>query len=206
MIVKLANLVSVLFHPLLMPTILFSVLFFYSPTLAKPLSDQALYYILLAIFITTFLIPVFSMGALKMSSYITDFTMVNRKERILPFLFISVFYAVTTYMFYSKIKLNTVFIIIMSTITVLSFLITFITIYWKISAHSAGVSGVVGFILAIIYKFSQVNLLIPLIFAVLLAGIVMSSRLYLNSHEPEEIWAGSMLGFIGSFGSIYLLV
>lgn len=203
--VKLANIISVVFHPIFIPTLIFAALFGFAPILARPLSDEALMYILMAIFITTFVIPLCSMGVLRFSDYISSMAMKERKERIIPFLFVSVFYGITTYMFYAKMQLNQVLVLIMLAITIITFLIAIITFFWKISAHSAAIAGMMGFFIAIMVKFSMVSLLFPVILSVLLVGIVMSSRLYLNSHSPSEILAGGLLGFALSFGFVFFL-
>lgn len=202
---KIANIISVVFHPIFIPTLIFAALFGFAPILARPLSDEALMYILMAIFITTFVIPLCSMGVLRFSDYISSMAMKERKERVIPFLFVSVFYGITTYMFYAKMQLNQVLVLIMLTITIITFLIAIITFFWKISAHSAAVAGMMGFFIAIMVKFSMESLLFPVILSVLLVGIVMSSRLYLNSHKPSEILGGGILGFALSFGFVFFL-
>ena len=172
--------------------------------LARPLSNEALLYILVAIFITTFVIPLCSMGVLKLSDYISSLAMKDRKERVIPFLFVSVFYGITTYMFYAKMQLNKVLVLIMLAITLISFLIALITFFWKISAHSAAIAGMMGFFISIMVRYSLETFLVPVILSVLLVGVVMSARLYLNSHTPAEILGGGILGFALSFGTVFL--
>lgn len=201
---KVANFLSVAFHPLVVPTLIYAGIFGYAPVLVKPLSNVALLYILGAIFITTFVIPLCSIALLRFSAYIPSMSMEDRKDRIIPFLFVSAFYSITTYMFYAKMQLGTVLIIIMLTITIISFVVVIVTIFWKISAHSAAVAGMIGFFGATMIKFSLAPLLFPLILSVLVAGMVMSARLYLNVHRPSEIVAGGLVGFAFSFGAIIL--
>lgn len=202
--IKLANLISVVFHPIVIPTLIFASIFGFAPILARPLSDEALLYILMAIFITTFVIPLCSIGVLKLSDYISSLAMKDRKERVIPFLFVSVFYGITTYMFHAKMQLNKVLVLIMLAITLISFLIAVITFFWKISAHSAAIAGMMGFFISIMIKFSLETFLIPVIISVLIVGVVMSARLYLNSHTPSEILGGGILGFTLSFGIVFL--
>lgn len=199
---RIAYFFSLVFHPLVIPTLIFAAVFRYAPILARPLSDEALVYILLAIFVTTFLIPLCSMGVLKLSTYISSLDMEDRKERVIPFLFVAAFYAITTYMFYQKMQLNKVLIIIMLAITVITLIVALTTLYWKISAHSAAICGMVGFFVGIMVKYSLEALFVPLVVSIVVAGLVMTSRLYLDSHRPSEIWTGGVLGFSLSFGAI----
>jgi membrane-associated phospholipid phosphatase len=46
----------------------------------------------------------------------------------------------------------------------------------------------------------HVSLIGCLIGAILLAGIVMTSRLYLKSHSPAEVWSGFFLGLLVAGG------
>lgn len=204
MVRKFANLISIVLHPLLMPTIVFFVIFNFAPTLAGGVKNEGVYMLLFAIFITTFVLPLLSIGILKFSSTIPDFYMRTRQERIIPFVFISIFYAITTYMFFPKLRLNEVLIMVMAGITAIVILVTIITFFWKISVHSAGISGAVGFIMALNVLFPHTSLLYPLLALIILAGMVMSARLYLNSHHPNEVLGGCVLGFIVSFLMIYV--
>lgn len=203
---KIANFLSVAFHPLIVPTLIFACIFGVTPVLGRPLSDEALLFILAAIFITTFVIPLCCIGVLRFSSYIPSMTMAQRKERVVPFLFISVFYGITTYMFYAKMQLNMVLIMIMLGITLISFLVAFVTVFWKISAHSAALAGSAGFFMAVMMRFSLNDLLWPLVVSVIIAGAVMSARLYLNVHRPMEVLVGCLIGFTISFGIIFYLI
>lgn len=201
---RIANFLSVVFHPLVVPTLIYAIIFGFAPILARPLSNVALLYILAAIFVTTFVIPLCSIALMRFSAYIPSLSMEERKDRIVPFLFVSVFYAITTYLFYAKMQLNTVLIIIMLTITVISFFAAVVTMFWKISVHSIALSGMVGFFVALMVKFSLASLLVPLVLSVLIAGVVMSSRLYLNVHKPSEVLIGGLVGFVFSAGVIFL--
>lgn len=205
MVDRTANFLSVVFHPLLVPTITYAVIFGFAPLLAKPLPDNALLYILAAVFITTFVIPICCIAVLRFSAYIPSFSMRRRQDRIVPFLFVSVFYGITTYMFYAKMQLNQVLVVIMLAITAVTFFLALVTIFWKISIHSAGMMGMVGFLAGIMIKYPLVNLLWPLVLSVVVAGLVMSARLYLNEHRPKEVFVGGLVGFVFCGGAVLLL-
>lgn len=204
MIRKLANMISIVMHPLLMPTIVFFVIFNYAPTLAGGIKSQSGLMLLLAIFIITFILPALSIGILRFTNSIPDFHMRSKEERVVPFIFISIFYLIATFMFFPKLRLNEVIMMIMTGITAIVILVTIITFFWKISVHSAGISGAVGFIMALKVRFPHVDLLYPLLALIILAGTVMSARLYLDSHHPNEVVGGCALGFLISFSMIYV--
>jgi len=197
---KLATFISMIFHPLLLTSFLFLILSYFAPYITTPVSG-AIASFLLIVFVITFLIPLLSISLLKISKSITNFQLEDRKERVLPFSFISIFYMIISGMFVFKLGLSPVFNQIFITITIIVMTITIITLYWKISAHSAGVAGLMGFLLAFHIKSPLGNLLWPIFFTVLVVGMVMSARLYLNVHRPGEVQVGALLGFCFSFFS-----
>ena len=84
-------------------------------------------------------------------------------------------------------------------------MVALLSTVFKISAHSAGAWGVVGFITAINFKYPDSQLFFPIIMSIVLAGAINSARLYLNEHDLNEVGWGSVLGFVISFGAIQLL-
>lgn len=195
---------SVVFHPLLLPTIMFFVIFRYVPQAFRPLADENVPYILLALSTTTLIIPVLSLLALRLTSTIRSLQMHDKNDRLVPFVFIATFYGVTTYMFYSKLTLNPVLVLLMLTTTLLIVLLTGITFFWKISIHSAGIGGVVGFILALVHIFPGSELLIPFVAAIVVLGWVMTARLVLQAHSFSQVAAGAALG--GGFCYLMMMV
>ncbi len=193
-------------HPLLMPTYLFLVIILFAPPAFHPLTAYAMYKVVLIIFITTFIIPVLSIGTLKISAFITDFNLFDRKERLLPFLFITCFYGLTAYLFFEKVNLNNLIFVTFASVTVLLLVLSVITVFWKISIHSAGIAGLIGFLWGLKFKYPIHELIYPLVVVTLLAGLVMSSRLKLNAHNPGQVYMGGIIGFLICFLSFYLFL
>jgi membrane-associated phospholipid phosphatase len=72
----------------------------------------------------------------------------------------------------------------------------------KVSIHSAGVGIFVGFILAYIsvnMKFGVEMLIVT----ILLSGVVMAARSYLQKHTMQELLVGWLTGFIITFSINY---
>lgn len=212
---KLAIAISVVMHPLLMPTILFALLFYYAPAITKPFSYDAARYILLALFITTFVLPMVSIVALRLSSLLTMTTttdklaalsMPERKDRILPFFFTSMFYAITTYMFFYKFQVSQVLVIILAATTLIIIITSFISLFLKISTHSVSAGSLIGFLIGLGIKYPHEQMVYPLVLILLLGGMVMSARLYLNEHRPVDILVGSAVGLGVSLVGILIFV
>lgn len=137
-----------------------------------------------------------------------NLTLREKEDRILPFFLATLFYLVTTCLFAFNSPFNQLPIlpITIGAVTLALALLTFITFFWKISAHSLGASGIIGFLLGISYKFSLEELLYPILVTIILAGGLMSARLYLNTHTPLQILAGSLLGFLICLASVLLFL
>lgn len=196
--------ISLVLHPLLLATYLMVIFYFYLPEVFNPVAAESIPTLILATFVTTFLIPVLSISIMKMTSRVSSLELTRREERILPFISIVMFYCAATYMFISKLMITPPLSVMMIISTSLIFLLLLITLRFKISIHAAAIWGICGLITALSIRLSGLELIVPLIVTVICAGLVASSRLYLNFHSPKEIWAGSFLGFFYCFTGLYV--
>lgn len=197
-----ANIISYVFHPLIIATLLVTILYFFAPSFISPVSKQSVKVVLIIIFSLTYIIPLSSIGILKLTSNISSLKLSNRKERLIPFLFVTLYYALTTYLFYSKIPLGENLAIIFAAITFILFIITIGSTIVKVSAHSAGACGMVGFMTAIHIRYPDSILFIPIIIAIIIAGAICSARLALGEHNLREVACGAAIGFFISFGAV----
>ena len=201
MISKAANLLSIIFHPLLMTSILFAILYSVGSPVTLPVAP-AINQFLLIIFLITFLIPLLSISFLRLTKTISSVYLVDRKERVIPFIFITVFYFTISFMFIYKQNITSGINLVFLTISILILLVTAITFFFKISAHAAALGGIVGFIMAYYLKSPELVSMEWVLGSILILGLIMSARLYLNAHKPSEVYFGSLLGFITCFISI----
>lgn len=203
----LARILSVLFHPLLMATYLFTLLALALPSALSPLKPGSHFTFIVLIFIVTFILPVTNMGIFKAFGTIHSFAMKTRKERILPFIFITLIYVVVTFLFYYKVKigLSDNFLKLMIIIDLLVIVSTIATFFFKVSVHSVGIWGLIG-ITMLLTKISEVpTLFYAAIALIVLAGFVMSSRLWLQAHSSREVMWGAVLGLATSITGMLIL-
>lgn len=200
---RIAYIISLAFHPLLMPSYLFLFIILCVSSSMQPLRKEALFQVLLIIFIVTFIIPAVSIGTLRLSNFITDLNLVDKKQRFTPFLFVTCFYGITAYMFYVKLNINNFIFLVFITNAILLFVLTVVTLFWKISAHGAGIGGAIGFILAIsmAYPIPQFAAIMATLFVV--TGLIVAARLRLNAHTPLQMYVGVLLGAILCYSSLY---
>ena len=157
------------------------------------------------VFVFTFVLPAVNLVMLRAFGNIQSLTLQSRKERILPFVFISLLYLLVTVLFYFKLPFSANFnklMMIISALVVVSLLITF---FYKISIHSIAMGGGIGILLPLNQVTEQMSLLWPTAFTILATGLVMSSRLMLDAHTPREVMYGGVVGFVVGFFGIIIL-
>jgi hypothetical protein len=202
-----ARVLSVIFHPLFIPTYLFCLLAWAVPTSLEPITAGLQTRFLIFIFIVTCLLPLLNVGIFKTFGSISSFAMPERRERLMPFVFISAIYIAVTYLFhlYGRMNLNDNFLKFMIIIDMLVIVATISTFFFKVSVHSITVWGLVG-ILVPLNKITEVNTIFyPTLGVIILAGFIMSARLYLNTHSSREVMWGAVLGLATSVTGMLIL-
>lgn len=182
---------------------LYAVIFYFSPASVSPLSGDQRLYMLSGIVVATFLIPALFIYMLYQFKAIDNLQLDNQEERTLPLLVTTVVYGSFTYFFALQLTSLTAIYVILGSITVAVGLVMLINLFWKISAHSVGISGVVGSLIGINQKFGGGELFYPILVSIPVAGLLMSARLALNAHSPAQILAGCLLGLSISLGTVY---
>lgn len=209
---RLAQVFSVVLHPLLMPTLLLGVLFFFAPSVigVDILSPTVRLTLLGFVSITTFVLPALTIYYLYRAKYIKSLHMQDLADRRLPYFVTALLYALSTYFFTVQLRalseISPEIGIVLGSITVSILLVGIISLSWKISAHGVGIGGCFGAILGIAVKFSQTQLLYPLVILTVLVGLLISARLYLNAHTPLQVIAGLSLGILVSLLTVWQFV
>lgn len=203
----LARITSIIFHPLLLATYLFALLTYTVPSALDPLKEDGHLNFIFLIFCVTFLFPALNIGIFKTFGSIRTFTMEDRHERIIPFSFITILYIVVTYLFYSRTRISyndnlLKFLIIIDALILVG---TVATYFYKVSMHSLGICGIIGILLPLNKISEDGALFYPTIAAIVLAGVIMSSRLQLQVHSPREVMVGAVLGFTTGFAAMFFL-
>ena len=185
-----ARVTSSLFHPLLIPTLGFLLLFnsgFYFAILPWNVKK----FILLVVFLSTCVLPALSIFLLSLNSKF-DVNMEKSTDRVLPIMFSTIFYY-TGYLVLQKVPIFPIykFFIVASILVQIALLI--VSLKWKISAHSAAIGGLVGGFFGLSFRLQE-NPVIILVSLVIIAGMVGSSRLILGKHTNAQIYAGFLVG------------
>ncbi len=195
MVRKLAHFLSVIFQPLLMPSLVFGLLFFGVPQ-ATSLPEAFKIRIFYLIITATLLIPMILMLGLRWSGYVKSLHFEEKSDRRIPFLLVTLIYVLTTYFLKEKTEFDPILWQGMGVITTAVALLTTVTYFWKMSAHLTGIGGVLAVTGIMGLYFPSLTIAYLLVATLVLGGVVASSRLYLDAHRPAEVYAGLLLGFV----------
>jgi hypothetical protein len=195
-----------------MPTLLFGILFFQAPGVlgldAFPAGFRGS--LLVLITVGTFGIPAILLYYLFKSGYIPSLYLDNRLDRKLPYFVTGIIYSALTFLFATRMQLvsetSPEISVLLGSITLSILLVGLISLYWKISAHSVGIGGVLGALIAITLKFGEADLIVFSTLFTGLAGLIMSARLHLNAHTLMQVSMGLLLGISVSVLSVWLLL
>lgn len=186
---------SVVFQPLLMPTLVFGLLFFVVPqatTLPEVIKLRLFYLVTVA----TLLIPMVLLIGMRLSGLVRSLHFEAVKDRRVPFLVVTLFYLLTTLFLKQKTDLDPILWQGMGVMTVAVAFLTGVTFFWKMSAHMIGLGGLLAVVWVMGTYFGSFSVVYLLMLSLGLAGIVASSRLYLDAHRPVEVYAGLLAGFL----------
>ena len=188
----IARVTSLVFHPLLIPTLGFWLLFnsnFYFSILPWNVKR----YMLLVVFLSTCVLPALSILILSINPKF-NLNMEKNTDRILSLLISSISY----YMGYLLLKRLPVFpvynVLLVGAVLVQVALLP-ISMRWKISMHAAAIGGLVGAILALSFRLQE-NPVFLLSLLILAAGLVATSRLILEKHSLPQVYTGFLTGFL----------
>jgi len=203
MIQKLCKLISYIFHPALMPAVGYLLFFFLLSS--EPFGQRQILFLSL-IFLGTFVIPAFFLLTLRYTGFISSLNMENRRERAIPFLFTTIFYTLLAYLMIQKVYYEIQIVLLTGGVALSMCITTLVTLFHKTSVHTIGISGLLGFLFSFQAANTSLSLLLPIVSLFFLTGMVMSSRLYLKAHTPNEVWSGFLIGFGTCFGIVALVL
>jgi membrane-associated phospholipid phosphatase len=194
---RIARGISIVFHPLFIPTYFMATLMSLNVFFSLMIPFESKWRILLLVLLTSAIFPMLILYSMYRFKLIKSLNMESREERIYPYAATSIFFFLTTNMIY-QINISPVYYYVMMAASILAVLTLLINIYWKISAHTVSMGGMLGILIAL-----QSVLLIDILWLIavtlLLAGLVGFARLRAGTHTQAQVYAGYILGYLVSF-------
>jgi hypothetical protein len=190
----LANFLSTALSPLLMPTYGVFMVLWVSVLCLLPYGTRVS--VLLVCMGITCILPLIFLSVLRHFKLVKDLHVEKREQRFFPYMFTALCYTVAAYyLYYCHSPQWFVMFMVGSAVTVL--IMALINLKWKISAHMAGIGGVVALVYQIhVQGLSAFDLFWMLCITIMVAGLLGSARLVLNRHDAWQVLAGVVVGFL----------
>ncbi|MEI2747589.1 MAG: hypothetical protein V9E88_02365 [Ferruginibacter sp.] len=189
------NFFSYLFHPVFVPLYIIFFLLYIHPSAFSGFSDQEKKQTVLIILLNLVIFPLITVLLLKAVGFIDSLYLRTQKDRIIPYIASGIFFFWGYTVFKEQPQYPPVLTAFILGIFLASSAALLANIYFKVSMHAIGMGGWLGFFLLLFYRNSML-MTWPLCLALLVTGLVCSSRLLLRSHEQKDIYGGLLIGMI----------
>ena len=198
---KLSDILSAIFHPLLIPLFAFGLLFVFTYLNIMPIQYIAFVLSIVATF--TLLAPLLFISLYKRMNHLSMEDLSERKKRFIPYILTMMSYAtclLTMYKMHFPYYFSSIIVAALMSLIIC----TLLNFRWKISIHLAGcgllISGLIAY--SFLFYFNPVWWLCGLI---LLSGFQGTARISYHLHTLFEIFAGFIVGmFCGIIGILFI--
>jgi hypothetical protein len=190
---RFAYFLSVVLHPVLMPTYALLLIFNLNKYLAYTTQPQLKYALYAVVIFNTLIMPVIISYLLVHRGYIKSFAMEERTERLIPFASNLILLMIAYYML-KQIPLPKIFYLLLLGAAASVFIAIVINLKWKISIHMIGIGCLTGMFCGM-STFLLIDLRLPVLLSLLVAGLLGAARLKMGAHKSMQIYAGFFVGF-----------
>ncbi len=193
----ISRVISIILSPLLMPT--YGIILALSLTILSLIPVESAMVVAMVTFILTCLVPSIVVFFMKIFGLVSDYSISNRKQRPIPYL------ATISAFIVGAIYINAVdapmwlsyYFLAGGGAAITAFIINW---WWKISAHMAGIGGLLALIMNMKFDGLAIIDITPLIYVSIIAtGLLGTARLYLNRHTFWQVVFGFLNGFLWVF-------
>ncbi|MDC6384065.1 hypothetical protein D2V93_16885 [Flagellimonas taeanensis] len=183
------NIISYIFHPLFIPiggTILY---FFVAPYSTLEMQSGNI----VPIFILTVIIPIIFFLILKNLGVISSIFLPTIQERKYPLYISCIIFLMILYKVIPNNYVHELFYFFTGLLTATGTALLLLFIKFKTSMHLLGMGSILMFMIGLSIHF-ETNITLAISFFTLLTGLVATSRLYLKSHNRNELLIGFLIG------------
>ena len=191
---KVAQLISYLFHPLLMPSLGLLILL-NSGTYLSLLDPAAKRAIMFVMALGTLVFPLMMLPILQYRKLAFKSGESTREERLVPQIIILALYIITL-VYFRRLPLSQAIQGFVVSVNLTLFLVIIVNLRFRISEHAAALGGICGLILALIFLY-ETPLEGLLMLSFLASGITGSARMALGNS-----WGEVLIGFILGLGVV----
>ena len=190
-----AKIISYIFHPLFIPVYL---IWFYvksQPHLFSGFSPRERNFLIIRFGVMYTMFPLFTILLLKALKFVKSIYLKTQHERVIPYIICMVYYWWMWYVLHNQPEFAGDIVMLALAIFIVSILGLLANIVMKVSMHAMSVGVAITFLM--IMGFSQdVSFTVYISIALLITGIVCTSRMIVSDHTPQEIYFGLFIGII----------
>ena len=146
----------------------------------------------------TGILPALPIVLMMKNRQISDVFISKREERTMPYLFSLLSYIFWVLFLWRTLQFPVEFVLLAIGSVLSVILMVFINLKWKISAHTAGMGGLVGGICGVAFL-AGINPVWLIVLALIISGLVAISRILLKAHTLSQVIGGFILGFLCVF-------
>jgi len=205
-----ANIFSYIFHPLFVLVYILGLTLVFNPYLFQVQDEKVRVTFYVYSLMSIVVMPIVAILILKQVNIIKSLSMENRMERIGPLILIGVLYFWLFLNYKNTSSVPIIFTAFLLGGVISVFVAFFINNFTKISLHTVGMGGFVAAIIILKYNlnYNHLDIDIPflgnyridsyfiLLVSIVLAGLIGTFRLFLNSHSKDQIYLGYIVGFL----------
>lgn len=191
---RIAQVISVVFYPLFVPTYAFAILLTMPAYFSALMPASAKWAVMGLVFSTTCLFPTLFFIVMIKTRIVSTTYLSKREDRTLPYIVSIVFFYLAFYML-KKLQVSPIFYYFMIGATLLNILVMGVNFFWKISSHLASLGALTGMIVGLSY-FLGTFYFVLIALAIMASGFTGFARLKLQAHTPAQVYTGFALGFL----------
>ena len=196
-----ARVLSSLFTPFYLPLVGILLLFTFS--YMSKVNIQFKLLVVAIVYLFTILLPTFFIWLYRRYHGWTLLQLSRRHRRLVPYIISIVSYLVCFWIMDQRFIFHFIITIVLAALIIQAVGII-VTLWWKISMHTAAIGGVAGALMAFaeLFRFNPVWWLC-LIF--LLSGLLGTARIILRQHSLAQVLVGFFIGMACAFFTIIYL-
>ena len=198
-----AKIISYIFHPLFIPVYLAYFIMKMRSYEFAGLDNWNRTLKLLLIVVSCTFVPLVSVLLLRGLNFIDSIFLKTQKDRIIPYIICMTFYFSVWFYFKKGHEINDLVSMTMALFnaSVFGFLVN---IFMKVSMHAIAVGVMCTFIALLAFN-DTISYSFYLSVAILISGIVCTSRLIVSDHRPKEIYYGFLIGVFSQLAAHYFV-
>lgn len=198
----IAKIISYIFHPVFVPVYLVLFMVYLHPWLfvgVAPFDKTRV--VLMSVTMFT-LFPLVTVSLLKGLKFIQSIELKTQKDRVIPLIACGIWYFWITYVWWNSSKANDglfvpkIAVALALAIFLASWLGLMTNIIMKVSLHAISMGVMLAFIFLLAFS-DSLNYGPYIVVALLIAGVVCTSRFIVSDHSAKEVYTGLVVG-IGS--------